>query len=145
MLCMLPRLRCYYSARAWTLNMRDKRPEKQVARSSLLNKWHPQKLWHRSVQKELAQSLMYICILPVWVRGFSSSDPWAEMKLRKLMAFPELKKKKSETKKKRQTAGWYSWNTLGATGKSKWKVVASFENTHWNEWQLLKNLSVWGS
>lgn len=44
----LPRLEFYYSARAQTFKVREKRPQKQVAGSPLLNKWYPQKLWHIS-------------------------------------------------------------------------------------------------
>lgn len=54
MLDVFPRLERYYSARAWTSNVRGKRLMEQVAGSWLLNKWHLQKLRGLEQQEGLA-------------------------------------------------------------------------------------------
>lgn len=118
MLCMLPRLGCYYSVRAWTLNMGDKSPEKQVAHSSFPNKWHPQSC---GTEADRASTIPHV-YLYITQLGQRCLLQWSTdcMKLRKLMAFPVMGKKERKKRERRQTADWSSWNTTGTKGKSKW-------------------------
>lgn len=60
---------------------------------------------------------MYIRVLPVWVRGFSSSDPRTEMKLRKLMDFP---------------GGWQGERER-ERGKNEGRLKIDLAGIHWGQ------------
>lgn len=111
--CRLPRLACPYSAGDGTFLVREERPQKQVASSSLLNKWYPQKPWYGISRKGCRVPLV---IIYKYAAGVSrspsgSSEHWTWRSGTHRFSRDGEKKYPIYLKKKLQ---WSEWKMVGS-------------------------------